>query len=316
MAQMKQNTKLKLIMTKGLPASGKSTWSKSQQAKDNMIVRTNKDELRSLLHNGVWSKTNEKQVVYMRNEIVCHSLSHGRTVIVDDTNFHPSHEETLREFAKFNKAKFEIKDFTDVPLEVCLKRDAARTNPVGRKNIIRMYNKYLRKQNEKPLNPVVYSDSLPYCVIFDLDGTLAHIYDRSPYDGKSCGSDLVNESVKFLFDLQLDPIKQTKYNHVWVDKVRDQRYGEGFRKIILSGRNGESQPETEKWLLDNGIHYDELHMRKPGDTRKDSVIKRELFEEHIKDKYNVLFIVDDRDQVVDLWRSMGITCLQCNYGTF
>src|SRR5690606_18700513 len=102
----------------------------------------------------------------------------------------------------------------------------------------------------------------------DLDGTLAHIVDRSPYDGKSCASDEVNKSIKILSDMVSFYNKKYMLNHKW-------------DTIILSGRNGESEPETRRWLEDNGVQYDELHMRKPGDDRKDSVVKEEMFNEFI-----------------------------------
>ena len=72
--------------------------------------------------------------------------------------------------------------------------------------------------------------------------------------------------------------------------------------------------ENNSW--ENAISgYKKLVMRKTGDYRKDSIVKREMFEEHIEGKYNVLFVLDDRNQVVDMWRKeLGLTCLQCNYG--
>ena len=46
-------------------------------------------------------------------------------------------------------------------------------------------------------------------------------------------------------------------------------------------------------------------------------IKKEIVDEHIKGKYFVKFVLDDRDQVVDMWRKeMGYACLQVNYGDF
>jgi predicted kinase len=304
-------SKPKLYMTKGLPASGKSTWAKEMLLRDTNLVRVNKDDLRSMLHASKHSKGNEKQVLKIRDQIISESLLNKRSVIVDDTNFNPDHEHRLRQIAEEFGADFIIKDFTDVPIDVCIARDATRSNSVGKSVILRMYRQYLRRKNEKPLKPVVYGDKLPYCVIFDLDGTLAHIHDRSPYDGKACGSDLTNDSIVVLLSLL----------HAGYEKINDIARSGGwqpgdFKTIILSGRNGDSRTETEAWLSKNNIGYDELHMRKEGDARQDSVIKKELFDEHIKDKYNVMFIVDDRDQVVDLWRSMGITCLQCNYGDF
>ena len=88
------------------------------------------------------------------------------------------------------------------------------------------------------------------------------------------------------------------------------------RIILLSGRPDDCREPTKQFLKKNKIPYDELFMRKSGDQRKDAIIKRELYEENIRDKYNVRFILDDRDQVVDMWRQLGLPCFQVNYGKF
>lgn len=290
----------KIILTKGLPASGKDTWARELVLRNpGQYKRINKDMLREMLDGGKWSKNNEKFIIKMRNFMTEEALKDGKSVIISDTNFHSSHENTMKKIAANHNAHVKIESFLDVPLETCLERDLKRANSVGKDIIMGMYKQFIKKEAKiKPLNPMIFDKSLPYCVIFDLDGTLAHIHDRSPYDGKSCGSDLVNNSIVKLLN---------KYYY-------DEQ--EFLEVVILSGRNGESKPETEKWLADNKIYHHQLHMRKPGDSRKDSIIKKEIFDEHIKDKYNVLFVVDDRQQMVDTWRSMGLTCLQCNYGDF
>lgn len=73
---------------------------------------------------------------------------------------------------------------------------------------------------------------------------------------------------------------------------------------------------TEKWLLDNNVMYHKLHMRKTGDGRKDSIIKEEIFWEHIEPKYNVIGVFEDRSRVVDMWRSLGLKTFQVEYGNF
>ena len=57
-------------------------------------------------------------------------------------------------------------------------------------------------------------------------------------------------------------------------------------------------------------------MRKTGDNRKDAIVKREIYETHIKDKYQVDYVLYDRNQVVEMWRSLGLTCLQVADGDF
>lgn len=75
-------------------------------------------------------------------------------------------------------------------------------------------------------------------------------------------------------------------------------------------------PETEKWLADNYIVYDQLVMRKADDQTKDSIIKQDFYNKYIKGKFNVLGIFDDRNQVVEMWRSLGLPCYQVAEGDF
>lgn len=87
----------------------------------------------------------------------------------------------------------------------------------------------------------------------------------------------------------------------------------------MSGREETCRAETENWLVDKGsFTYDsfKLYMRPAGDRRKDYIVKRELYEKHVLGKYNVYLVLDDRSSVVLLWRSLGLTCLQANYGDF
>lgn len=295
----------KVILTKGLPGSGKSTWAKELMKKEpGRWKRINKDDLRAMLDDGKWSNSNEKFVLAIRDNILARAMLEGWNVIIDDTNLAPKHEEHIRQLvAARNKAEklngtkiqhsFEIKDFTNVSLEECIKRDQKRPNYVGEKVIKQMYNQFLRPKPE-----IIDHDArLPWAVICDLDGTLALFGDNNPYN-RDFSRDTVNEPIKDLF----------------------LSYGEDGRKklrrIILSGRDGSHREQTEQWLADNKIPYDELHMREANDNRKDYVIKRELYEAHIKGRFNVCFVLDDRDHVVELWRSLGLTCLQVADGDF
>lgn len=277
---------MKLIMTKGLPASGKTTWAKEYVLDHPGSVRVNKDELRQMLHAGKWSKQNEQTIIAYRDQIVGTALSAGKTIIVDDTNLAPKHEETLRRIASAYNAEFEIKDFTEVSLEECIARDQKRANYVGEKVIKDMYNKYL-----KPKPPVIeYNELLQDVIICDLDGTLCLFGDANPYD-RNFSEDVPNHPVQQVLDK--------------VDKI-----------VFLSGRSSKYFDVTRKWLDKQGFKKHPLFMRDEGDNRKDAIIKRELYDQHIKEKYNVNFVLDDRNQVVDLWRSLGLTCFQVADGDF
>lgn len=287
----------KLIMCKGLPASGKTTWAKQQidEAPKNSIKRVNKDDLRAMLDNSQWSKGNEDIILGIRDNIIKLCLFEGKHVIVDDTNLHPKHEARLREIAKKCNASFIVQDFTNVTLEDCLDRDRHRPNPVGSEVIYKMFDSFLKEEaaeiNKRPIDP-----ELPWAVIVDIDGTLAYNDGhRGWYEYDKVAEDTCHEHIKEL-----------------VINIADQ-----YTIIVVSGREDSCRDITLAWLNNNFIPYDELHMRKTGDHRKDDIVKKELFNEHIADKYNVLFALDDRNRVVDMWRKeLHIPCLQVNYGDF
>lgn len=139
------------------------------------------------------------------------------------------------------------------------------------------------------------ADALPLAIICDLDGTLAHLNGRSPYDASTCFDDSLNEPVAHI--------------------VRTYA-GIGVAVILMSGRESRFRRPTERWLEHHGIAYSGLHMRRTKDFRKDAIVKTELFEAHIRGQFEVLFVLDDRDQVVEMWRQIGFACLQVAPGNF
>ena len=290
----------KLIMTRGLPASGKSTWAKQQLS--NRVKRVNKDDLRAMLDNSEWSKQNETFVLSVRDYIVRYALLGGYDIIVDDTNLAPKHEDALRAIADDVGAQFEVQDFLDVPLQTCIDRDSARPNSVGKKVIKTMYNSFIRKKGHvaQYVKPP-YNEDLPNCIIVDIDGTLAHIVDRSPYDYTKVSEDVVDENVAQIV---------RKYAQRDIQDLPDTYI------IVVSGREDACRTETEQWLADNYIPYDEFYMRKSGDQRNDAIVKKEIYDEFIKPRFNVRFVLDDRDRVVKMWREEGLKVLQVAEGDF
>ena len=276
-------------MLKGLPASGKSTYAKGLVSKNHNWVRVNKDDLRAMMNNGEFSGKLEKQVVKTEREIAENALKIGKSVVIDDTNFNPTHEEFFRQLAKSYKAEFDV-EFFNTPLEICMIRDNERPNGVGETVIRKMYNQYLKPK------PAVYErdESLPKSIICDIDGTLAHMKDRGPYDWSRVGEDEVDSIIKNLL------------------KILKEKYV----IILVSGRDGCCMDETKQWLEDNGIQYDQLLMRGNGDNSPDIIIKKAIFDVYIKDNYNIEFVLDDRNQVVEMWRSLGLKCLQVQEGDF
>jgi predicted kinase len=286
-SQTQAPRKPRVVLTKGLPGSGKSTWAKAQVARyPDRFKRVNKDDLRDMLHDGKFSKANERSVEGARDSLIQLFVDQGFDVIVDDTNLASRHFDHISQLVK-GVAKVQVQDFTDVPIAECIKRDLLRARSVGEKVIRGMHNRHL----VAVVDPPRHDPSLPDCIVVDLDGTLAIITDRSPYDAAQCERDLVNAPVADLV---------AKYEHV----------------VLCSGRQSEHREQTERWLATNNIRYDELHMRATGDARQDSIVKEELYRAHIDGRWNVLFVLDDRQQVVDTWRRLGLTCMQVAPGDF
>lgn len=130
----------KIILLRGLPASGKTTWS-LQHIKDNPgTKRVNKDDLRAMLDGGIWSPENEDFVLMVRDAIVRLALSHGHDIIVDDTNLHSKHKNRLWRLASLENAIVETKSFMDVEPITCIERDMEREHPVGEEVIWKMFD--------------------------------------------------------------------------------------------------------------------------------------------------------------------------------
>lgn len=289
----------KIILTKGLPASGKSTYSK-KLIDDNpeKYKRVNKDELRLMMDNSKWSKRNENFVKKIRDDIVKSALIDGYSVIVDDTNLDDSHHNRMVEISNdyynmYNKkVEVETEDFTDVPLETCIQRDKTRTASVGEKVIRGFYNQYLKKE----VKPAEFVPGVPNAIICDIDGTMAIKGDRDIYDYSKVHLDKVNDAVK----IAVMAIEETLEPAI----------------IFCSGRDDNCRGETEKWLTDNHISFDKLLMRKTGDKRKDSIVKQEIYDAEIKGKFNILMVFDDRNSVIEMWRSNGLPVFQVADGDF
>ena len=145
-------------------------------------------------------------------------------------------------------------------------------------------------------------------VIFDLDGTLAIIDKRR---------DLAMASGKFDWDVFFDPtnIKLDKPNTP-VIKMAQLFAGDGFNIVIFSGRSIKTQYTTKSWLTRNRVPFHKLVMR--DDKRHfmpDDKLKKQFLNDHV-DIDDVFLVVDDRQQVVDMWRSLGLTVFQVADGDF
>jgi predicted kinase len=293
-----------LTLTRGLPGSGKTTWARAQRG----AVRVNRDDLRRMLHGGPlgqgWA---EIQVTAAQRAAAEALLRAGVNVICDDTNLRSRVVRELAELGLACGAQIVVQDFTDVPLEVCIARDVLRVEAerVGEDTIRGMHQRYLAGRklplplpDLTPTPGAVYvpPPGAPTAVLVDIDGTVAIMDGRSPYDMARVDEDTPNPAV--------------------IEAVRAM-YAAGHRIIFCSGRTDDARQSTEAWLARHvGIPYESLHMRMTGDQRKDSVVKREIFDLQVRERYHVVGVFDDRAQVVRMWRALGLTVFQVAEGAF
>ena len=296
------NNTLKILILKGIPASGKSTYAKQLvKANPDTWKRVNRDDLRHMLDEYHFSKENEKFVKALRDHVIMEALRVGRNVVVDDTNISKRHTTRITDLSRehFKKTgvtvEVEVKTF-EISLDEAVKRDSRRDKPVGKSVITKMHNQLHGVKEERGPMYAEQDKSLQPAIICDLDGTLALMNGRNPFDASTCENDLLNEPVAHL-----------------VKSYAEQ----GTKIILLSGRTDNYKAETLRWLEKHDIQYEKLLMRRHGDSRKDAIIKKEIVDYEIIGKYFVRFVLDDRNQVVDMWRNeIGYACLQVYYGDF
>ncbi len=328
-----------IVMTIGLPASGKSTYAKDLVKREpGRWKRINKDDLREMLDCYEFTSSNEKFVSDVQENMIRAAIRSGRDVVIDNTHLNGQSRRKIHEMAKsFGDVKVIEKAFR-VDVKECLRRNESRDGRKVPVEVIDKFNnvfgKYLSKvpetkeyyypplANGTGMGPVKQDPKLPRAIMCDLDGTLALIDGRSPYDATDC-------------DLKDKP------NWPVIETVLAM-HAQGVRIIFMSGRDCKYRPETVRFIekycrapsnwafpkenddrpKDQPIPY-ELHMRgelnpdpTKADQRKDNIIKRELFDAFVTNKYYVTFVLDDRNQVVEGWREMGLTCFQVAPGDF
>jgi predicted kinase len=309
----------KLIILRGLPGSGKTSFAheyfKEQFDSGNLkVMIVSRDDLRGMQGLSSLPTDYESNINLMHHNLVKIGLKKRMTVIVADCNLKAQYVKDLAEIGIHCGAEIEVKDF-DTPIDECIRRDKSREakgqHVVG-ENVIRGMHKRYFTNGKFPANPLVNIPAgvklEPYkrniamrkAKIYDIDGTLADsVGVRSPYDYTKVHLDKPHSDV--------------------IQQMRDD-YDLDYALIVLSGREDSCRPDTERWLREEtGLPIGSeipVYMRKTDDSRADYIIKYEMFMQEIAPYYNVVGIYDDRDQVVRLWRDIGVRCYQVNYGDF
>jgi hypothetical protein len=137
----------------------------------------------------------------------------------------------------------------------------------------------------------------PQAVICDLDGSLCNIDHRLHYiQGKSHQKDYDAFYYEVLGDSVNSGVKE------WISSL----FSRGIMVVLVSGRRWTCEFATREWLQTHKIPYHALHMtRGVKDHRSDTTIKEEILA-RLLEEYEILFVIDDRPSVVEMWRSHNL----------
>lgn len=256
---------------------------------------------------GRLSQEQEEQVTRTQEALVRTYLAAGVSPIVSDTHLPDRSVKRWMKIGHELGVPVVVQDFRHVPLETVLENNSKRKQLekcVPEAVIRDMHNRFIKGRDltkEITYTPPAELEVEPYvpatfgkpAIIFDIDGTLAIMGDRSPYDGAAVWKDALNKDV-----------------HAALNNAELA----GYFIIIVSGRDEVYRDVTEKWLADNGVYFDFLYMRptEQGNKREDSIIKYELFNKHIRDTFDIQGVYDDRHRVLRMWRKLGLTTFHVN----
>ena len=301
----------KLLILVGAPGSGKSTFARYFLRTEDNWIRVNRDDFRLMqFGDSLMIPFYEERISKMVEASVLTLLKSDTNVIIDATNTSlRTIQDMIHTYTEYADISFKV---FDLPVDELVKRCDKRyeetrkfiSKSVVERNVANLkhtlekfdFAPIPRKVQVATTSYATQDKNLPKAVICDLDGTLSLLNGRDPYNAATCDNDLLNEPVAAAL------------------KMAKQR---GYQVILLSGREDKFREPTMRFLDKHQIGYDLLLMRTSNDFRKDNIIKRELFEGEIQGKYFVEFLLDDRNQVVDMWRKdLHLPCFQVNYGDF
>ena len=292
--------KQRIIVLQGPPACGKSTLAKKLHDEDNNNVIICRDEIRDA-RGTYWLPDQEEYISKVELLQVMSALDCGLTPIIDATNLN---KKTIAKWEKVSKDYLVPIEYIEciLPYDDALKRDQQRERQVGEKVLRKFYQKYyphmFRIPNDRYMKE--FDTAKIPTIICDLDGTVALGYDRGIFEYDKCGGDIKDFRVTTMLE---NLLKSGQYKKV----------------IFLSGREDSCYKESQNWILNNidlnGVDY-QILLRTPGDYRPDYVVKKQIYETQIEPLHDVQLVLEDRDNVVGMWRDLGLLCCQVYFGKF
>lgn len=293
---------------RGVPGSFKTTEAlRLANASPSDVVRVNRDDIRMMLFGAYWfdgddASVKEKAVTEVEHSLIKSGIKANKNVIVDATNLNKQSVKSILRISGSHGADVEFRDF-EVSYDDAQSIDKVRDKSVGSDVVDRFFKrnsipKDTGKLPEAPAVPTLdYSEFIPYdasqgvlgnpVVLVDIDGTVAHMDGRSPYDYSRVSEDKP--------DYHVAELVKTLYH-------------DGLEIIFLSGRKASCYDDTLSWLYElfQGDIKFSLIMRETDDDRPDYIVKYELFQKYINRQRQVALVIDDRLQVCRMWHRLGL----------
>lgn len=135
-----------VLITRGLPGSGKSTEGRKWAQHSENRVYMDRDNLREMLfgRSGLLASEQEDLVTEVQHEALRAALGDGWSTVLADTFLRDDRLDPILKITATYDARVEYLDLRHVPLDVCIERDRARGAAGGREvgeDIIRIMAK-------------------------------------------------------------------------------------------------------------------------------------------------------------------------------
>jgi phosphatidate phosphatase APP1 len=146
-----------------------------------------------------------------------------------------------------------------------------------------------------------------YCIIWDIDNTIADTKDRvhfitnKPRDWDAFFAASVND----------EPIEAVNLFYNAINLTVPSIYN-----FIVTGRPEKIRDITEEWLKNNEIFHDGLFMRQEGDFRSGAEVKKDVLDQFREDGFEVLFAVEDEKNICKMFRDNDVFVFQTNEGDY
>lgn len=307
-----------VIIMIGPSGSGKSYKALEIQKKNKELQIVSRDKIRNMFErtyslNGL---DFENIINSIEENLVKNLVKKEISFIWDNMNLTKASIEDCVKLIRKIDSEYSIDlEIMDVSLAECKERNSKRiVGKISEDILENQFDKYKKNFNhywealdiENKFEKYIPNIQTPEAIIVDLDGTLAHPNGRGWFDYKDIIFDLVDKEVARTLFLYKE---------------------KGFKILIVTARENKTFDGpiyncintlelTERWLKENKIHYDEIFIRDEFDIRKDNEVKLDLFNQKIRNNFNVQLVLEDRSLVVELWRNLRIKCYQTQEGNY